>query len=487
MTVGLSWYGRYVCGLTIAILAMGAWFDGLAQPSGLSAAPFTEASHRPSAQIPSSALTVVQGDRRATQSNEPQLSISTEHQRLRGALGDFLINDHQLERQQAISNALGAAKVKPGADQDMIRLDLDVRLFDDRLRTESQFTTIGRVVRDREADALDPGLRAVEQLDHGTDQRHRLRLDLWRGDKSSISLSTAYGAIRPSYDHGWGRLDGDRENLQLGAGLDTHGWRLRLGTQMTAMGGDDYSRQGQRRARHSAELDVPIGDAIADAIALGPLQPIRMTFSGSVKETERSDRKQRPGLEPSALFTGLAEPDKRETGIQFGLGWQRGGSHTEFGLGRTFVEAASEGQLHPAGSQDEVSLAQSYGTDELQLLGKLTLQIGHDSGLRRGATFDTKVAWRRDDWPELNAGLKLVHQIKDNARPATRNRLEFAASADFAPLWRLDATRIKGGAAVAEPFINATLRFKLGGRWAAQGKEDHSDQLLLLLAGGWRF
>lgn len=485
MSAGSSWYGRYVYGLAAAGLVVGGWVDGLANPAGMSG----PRSARAGQQQPTSSagpLITLRGDSFAPQSDRPELSISIDNHTLRGALGDFVVTGQQVAPQRTISKALGAVRVRPGASQDMIKLGMDFRLLDDRLRTASRFTTI-RALRLDQGRGADSTAAAVGQGDRGFDQQHRLGLDLWQSDELSIGLSTTYGAIRPSYDHGWGRLDGDRENLELGADIDSHGWRLRLKSEIAATGGDDYSRRGKRQAKHLAELAVPIGNVVAGALDVGRFWPDRLTLSGFVRETERIDQQRQPDLPTNALFAGLAGPDKRETAIRFGVGWQGGGGRTELGLGRTVVEAGSAGQLRPAGHLDEVSLAHARRDGSLELSGRLTLQIGRESSLRQGATFDTDVAWRPAGWPELNAGLKLVHQLKENARPATRNRLEFAASADFAPLWRADGARLGTGPWVAEPFFSTTLRFKLGGEWAARGKEDHSDQLLLLIAGGWRF
>ena len=263
-------------------------------------------------------------------------------------------------------------------------------------------------------------------------------------------------------------------------------WRLQLNSEMSSIGGDDHSQQSKREAKHSAELSMPIGGSLAAPGALGPWQPDRLTLSGTMKDTEGIDQERRPDLELGALFNGLTEPDKRQKTIGISLSWQQTNGNTEFGLGRKFAEVVSDGQPRPVGYEDEISVAQRYGNDDLELSSKLSLQFGHGSSLRRGATLDSKLAWHPDDWPDFNAGLKLVHQLKD-ARPATRNRLEFAASADFASLLRQNNHKIDRNAWHVEPFLNTTLRFKLGGEWAARGKYDHSDQMLLLIAGGWRF
>lgn len=487
MTSGQPWCRKFLYVASIASFVVGSSFGATAQPTNAISEPPGDASHQLTLQSFIKRFDVVQeGGNAAPELGGPQLSISVDRQRLRGALNDFLITDQHLEQQKVISKALGAVKVKPGADQEMIKLDLDLKLFDDRLHGESHLTTTRASLFEGGPSASAPKLRAEKPLDHGSDQQHRLQFDLWRGDQSNFSLSTAYGLIQPSYGHGWGRLDGDREHLQLGAEMGVRDWRLQLNSEMSAIGGDDYSQQGKRQAKHSTELSMLIGDSLTAAGVPGPWQPDRLTLSGTMKDTEGIDQERRPDLELGALFNGLAEPDKRQKTIGISLSWRQTNGNTKFGLGRIFAEATSEGQLHSAGYKDEVSVAQHYGNDDLEFSSKLSLQIGHDSGLRRGAALDTKLAWEPDDWPELNAGLKLVHQLKD-ARPADRNRLEFAASADFASLLRQSTHKIDRNAWRVETFLITTLRFKLGGAWAARGKYDHSDQMLLLIAGGWRF
>jgi len=487
MSRGQSWCRQILCVAAIASLARGVIFDATALPTNAPSEPPDEAGHQLAIQSPIKRFDVVQeGGNTTPDLNGPELSISVDRQWLRGALDDFLIANQRLKQQKVISKALGAAKVKPGADRDMIRLDLDLNLFDGRLRGESHLTTTRALLFEEHPDAFAPKLQAEEPLDHGSDQQHRLQFDLWSGNQSNFSLSTAYGSIQPSYGYGWGRLDGDREQMRIGAEMGLRDWRLQFDSEFIATSGDDYSHLGKCQAKHSAELSLLIGDRQASSAGPGKWQPSKLTLSGTMKETDRIDHERRPDLELGALFNGLAEPDQREKTIGVSLSWQRTKGNTELGLGRKFAEAASERRLHPAGYKDEVSLAQRYGNDDLELSGRLSLQIGHDSVLGRGATLDTKLAWHPDDWPELIAGLKLVHQLKD-ARPANRNRLEFAASADFTSLLRRDTHKLDANAWRVEPFLNTTLRFKFGGEWAARGKYDHSDQMLLLIAGGWRF
>ena len=125
MTRGQLWCKQFLFVAALASFVVGASFGATAQPTNAVSEPPGVASHQPTNQSFIKRFDVVQeGGDAAPDLTGSQLSISIDRQRLRGALDDFLITDRHLEQQKMISKALGAAKVKPGADQEMIRLDL---------------------------------------------------------------------------------------------------------------------------------------------------------------------------------------------------------------------------------------------------------------------------------------------------------------------------------------------------------------------------